>query len=137
MGKTKHTGGCHCGAVRVEVMLDVSKGSRCNCTICMKTGITGATMKPNELVVTKGEDIASSYEFGTKSGKRFFCPTCGVHVYGRGHIPEMGGDYAQVNLNTLDNLDLRDVAVTYWDGRHDNWQAGPRVEPYPSATSFA
>ena len=34
----KHTGGCHCGAVRFEVMADVQKGAgRCNCSICTKS----------------------------------------------------------------------------------------------------
>jgi len=128
--KTKHTGGCHCGAIRFEATLDASKGSRCNCTICLKSGITGAMMKPHELVVTKGEDTASMYEWGGKIGKRYFCPTCGIHVYGRGHLAELGGDYATVNMNTLDAVDPIDLKVVYWDGRHDNWQAGPRSEPY-------
>jgi len=36
-----------------------------------------------------------------------------------------------VNLNTLDDVDPRDVKVIYWDGRHDNWQAGPRDIAWP------
>lgn len=36
-----------------------------------------------------------------------------------------------VNLNTLDGLDPADVEVVYWDGRHNNWQAGPRPAPWP------
>lgn len=38
----KHTGGCHCGAVRFEVMVDTSAGSRCNCSIWM----AGARSEP-------------------------------------------------------------------------------------------
>lgn len=133
MSKTKHLGGCHCGAIRFEVTLDASKGSRCNCSICTMTGVTGAMVKPHELVVTKGEDFASVYEWGGKMSKRYFCPSCGIHVFGRGHLAELGGDFASINLNTLDGLDLRDVSVIYWDGRHNNWQAGPRPEPYALA----
>jgi hypothetical protein len=36
-GVRKYHGGCHCGAVRYEVEMDLSKGgSRCNCTICSR-----------------------------------------------------------------------------------------------------
>jgi hypothetical protein len=34
-----------------------------------------------------------------------------------------------VNLNALDDVDPADVKVIYWDGRHDNWEAGSRDEP--------
>lgn len=131
--KTKHTGGCHCGAIRFEVTLDASQGSRCNCTICTKTAVTGAMVKPGELVVTKGEEVASVYEWGGKISKRYFCPTCGIHVFGRGHLAELGGDFASVNLNTIDDLDPRSISLVYWDGRHDNWAAGPRAEAYALA----
>lgn len=129
--KTKHSGGCHCGAVRYEVVLDASNGGRCNCTICLKSAVTSAMVKPGELVVTKGEDKVAVYEWGAKISKRYFCPTCGIHVFGRGHLAELGGDYASVNLNTLDDVDPINVKVTYWDGRHDNWEAGPSAQPYP------
>ena len=40
---TPHVGGCHCGAVRFEVDLDLTAPvGRCNCTICQKRGATGA-----------------------------------------------------------------------------------------------
>ncbi|HEY4014105.1 MAG TPA: GFA family protein [Polyangiaceae bacterium] len=127
----KHTGGCHCGAVRFEAVLDASAGSRCNCSVCTKLAQLGVIVKPAELVLTRGEDSLSFYEWGTKSGRRFFCKHCGISCFGRGHIPEIGGDYASVNLNCLDDFDPAEVKVTYWDGRHDNWQAGARDKPWP------
>ncbi len=42
----KHTGGCHCGAVRFEVVVDATSGSHCNCTICTKVNQLGAMSKP-------------------------------------------------------------------------------------------
>ena len=36
-----------------------------------------------------------------------------------------------INLNTLDDLDPRDVKVVYWDGRNNNWQAGVRDAAWP------
>ncbi len=35
-------------------------------------------------------------------GARCFCSRCGIHCFGRGHLAEMGGDFASVNLDTID-----------------------------------
>jgi hypothetical protein len=127
----KHLGSCHCGALRFAVVVDATKGSRCNCTVCMKIGATTTIAAPSALEVLSDESTHGTYEWGWKSGKRFFCKSCGVHAYSRGHLEQLGGDYVSINLNALDDVDLRDVSVTYWDGRHDNWQAGARETPWP------
>lgn len=129
----KHQGGCHCGAVRFEVEVDPSHGTRCNCSICTKLSMIGAMVKPDALVITKGEDALSTYAWGGKVATRYFCRHCGVHCFGIGHLAELGGDFASINLNTLDRVDPAQVSVVYWDGRHDNWGAGPRPTPWPIA----
>jgi hypothetical protein len=53
-----------------------------------------------------------------------------VHCFGSGHLAELGGDFVSINYNTLDDVDPLDVKVSYWDGRHDNWQAGARDNPW-------
>lgn len=126
----KHTGSCHCGAVKFEVELDASKGSRCNCTVCTKIAGVGAIVKPHELVVLTSDEHLSTYVCGPVA-TRYFCKHCGVHCFSRGHLPEVGGDYAGVYMNTLDDVDPATIALTYWDGRHNNWEAGPRATPYP------
>jgi hypothetical protein len=130
----KHAGGCHCGAVRFEVAVDATAGSRCNCSICTKTSVTGAIVKPDALVLVSGSENLSVYEWGGKTSKRFFCKQCGVHCFGRGYLAQVGGDYASVNLNCLDGFDPLDAKLAYWDGRHDNWQMGPRSAPWPVTT---
>jgi hypothetical protein len=62
-----------------------------------------------------------------------FCRHCGVHAFGRGHLPEIGGGYCAVNVNCLDDVDPATLRYQYWDGRHDNWQAGTRDTPWPIA----
>ena len=47
LGLKLHTGGCHCGAVRFEVELDATRGSRCNCSICNKVSQLGCIVKPD------------------------------------------------------------------------------------------
>jgi hypothetical protein len=127
----RHSGGCHCGAIRFEVSVDTSHGSRCNCSICNKVGQLGAIVKPEAFTLLAGTDSITEYAWGMKIGQRSFCKHCGVHCFGRGHLAQLGGDYVSVNFNALDNVDPLDVTVTHWDGRHDNWQAGPRSAPWP------
>jgi hypothetical protein len=131
----KHTGGCHCGAVRYEAEIDLSKGSRCNCSICTKISALGNMVKPETFKVLAGAESLSSYEWGGKVSHRFFCKHCGIHCFGKGHLDVLGGDFVSINMNTLDDVDPRNVNVTYWDGRHNNWQAGSRDVPWPIAAS--
>ena len=130
-GKRKHGGGCHCGAVRFEVELDPTRGGRCNCTVCTKVGATTTIVAPGEFDLRSGEQALTAYQWGGRTATRYFCSRCGVTCFSRGHLPELGGDYVSVALNCLDDLDLTEVAVQYWDGRHDNWEAGPRDTPWP------
>jgi hypothetical protein len=125
-----HRGSCACGAVRFEVPVDATSGTRCNCTICTKTHVTSARAKPGSLTVTAGSEHLAGYK--TQSATRHFCKHCGVQLYGAGYVEEIGGDFLSVNLNALDDIDLAEVKVGYWDGRHDNWQAGLRDGPWPS-----
>lgn len=123
-----HKGSCHCGQVRYQVSLDPSKANRCNCSICTKLGTTNGIVKPDAFELLEGESSLATYG---KFVQRFFCKHCGVHCFGKGHLEEVGGDFVSVNLNTLDDIDPNLLTVGYWDGRHDNWQAGTRPEPWP------
>lgn len=131
MSEQLHHGSCHCGAIRFHALVDVSKASRCNCTICTKAGALGALVRPETLVVDTPEAPLATYQWGSKIGTRYSCPTCHVYLFSRGHLAELGGDFASVNLNALDELDPFQLAPIYWDGRHDNWEGGPRATPWP------
>jgi hypothetical protein len=126
-----HPGSCHCGAVRFTVQLDATAGTQCNCSICQKLGTTNTIVKPEALTILAGEDQLGSYVWGHKVGARLFCKTCGISCFGRGHLAELGGDYVSVPLNVLDDVDLGEVSISHWDGRHNNWQVGPRKTPWP------
>lgn len=130
-GPSRHRGGCHCGAVRFEVTIDVSAGAtRCNCSICTKVAQTSSIVKPDAFTLLAGEDSLAHYEWGSKVAQRHFCKRCGIHCFGSGHLEVLGGDFVSVNWNCLDDVDPSTVRVMYWDGRHDNWQAGMRPEPW-------
>ena len=133
MGPKAHDGSCHCGKVRFRAELDLekNKAGRCNCTVCTKTGVTSMLVEPRAFTLVEGESELLSYEWGAKIGKRFFCKHCGVHCFGRGHLAEVGGDYVSVNVSSIDGIDPSKLSIQYWDGRHDNWQTGPRDTPWP------
>jgi len=128
----KHTGSCHCGAVRFVVRADLSTGaSRCNCSICLKLGATGRIVKPDAFELVAEPDAVGAYEWGAKISQRHFCKRCGVYVFGRGRLDVLGGDFVSFNVNCLDDVDPNALPLVHWDGRHDNWQAGPRDRPWP------
>ena len=127
-----HPGSCHCGAIRFQARLDLGAGgTRCNCSICTKLGVTAALMKPEAFTLLSGAEKLGSYQWGAKISSRHFCTVCGVYVYAQGHLAEIGGDFVSVNLNCLDAVDVDQLHVMYWDGRHDSWDAGPRAKPWP------
>lgn len=131
---TKHHGSCHCGAVRFEVALPAEPVmARCNCSICTKLGATGTICQPDAFELVTGADALGSYAWGAKISTRYFCARCGVYLFGRGHLAELGGDFVSVNCNTLEDIEPSEWKVIYWDGRHNNWHAGPRDRPYPIA----
>src|SRR4029453_1397629 len=86
---TRHRGSCHCGLLRFEGEADLRTGaSRCNCTICTKIGIPGFVVKPAAFTLLTPEAELGTYEWGLKTGRRFFCKVCGIHGFVRGHLPE-------------------------------------------------
>jgi hypothetical protein len=93
-------------------------------------------LKPAAFRLLAGEDQVTAYQWGAKISTRYFCKACGIHCYAKGHLAELGGDYVSVNLNCVDR-DFDEAKITYWDGRHDGWEKGPRPTPYPVKAASA
>ncbi|GMU04205.1 GFA family protein [Corallococcus caeni] len=131
-GVQTYAGGCLCGAVRYEATVDLAGVSRCNCTICMKYGYGGgAGMKPDAFRLLKGQEALKKYGRDGSPNTRSFCGRCGVVCFGDGDVPELGGKFVSIYVNTLDDVDPSLLTFGYWDGRHDNWAAGMRSTPWP------
>lgn len=134
MAETLYRGSCHCGATAFEATLDLTRGTgRCNCRICLKTRQWGAMTKPEAVRVTKGDDALTAYEVGNGVGRHRFCKTCGVRLFATGYLEQLGGDFAVVYVNTLDDLSeaaLAAIPISYADGKHDNWWNEPAIKSY-------
>jgi len=131
--KKTYRGGCHCGAVRFEVDLDLEAGTgRCNCSICAKRRFWGARSTPVDFHLLTDPVAIADYQFNSHSVHHRFCKTCGVAAFGDGDIPQAGGAYVSVNVawddvaaETLEALPIR-----YFDGLNNDWWNEPRVTSY-------
>ncbi|MFT3692739.1 MAG: GFA family protein [Kofleriaceae bacterium] len=133
MTKTYH-GSCHCNAVRFEVDLpEIKSATRCNCRICTKLARFSVQGKPEALRILAGESNLTSYPVMGGRGEYLFCKTCGAHPLGRGEGEWSNGPFVSINVNCLDDFDPNTLEAGYWDGRHNNWQAGLRPQPWPIA----
>lgn len=126
--KTYH-GSCHCGAVRYEADLDLAQGTgKCNCSICTKLRNWSVGIKPDAFRLISGQDNLSDYQFASRQAHNVFCKTCGVHAFGYGNTPEIGGDYVAVRLASLDDAtpeDLLSGPIRFANGRDNDWWREP------------
>jgi hypothetical protein len=78
-----YEGGCHCGAVRfrIEVDLDETPIGECDCSICTKKGILHLPIARDRLQILSGADDLTTYTFNTGVAKHTFCRHCGMHPF--------------------------------------------------------
>jgi hypothetical protein len=127
--KKTYTGGCHCGAVRYEVDMDLSKGTiRCNCSMCSKSRAWLAGVSSDDFRLLKGEEMLSDYRFNRNRIHHLFCRNCGVKSFGRSTPGPDGKGMVAIMLNCIENLadaELAALPITYVDGRNDDFSKPP------------
>jgi hypothetical protein len=126
--KQTYTGGCHCGAVRYEADVDLSKGTlKCNCSICSKGRAWLVAVDGGDFRLQRGADALSEYQFGAHHIHHLFCSHCGIKSFARGNGPG-GKQFVAVAVSCLDDVPdakLATLPIMYIDGRNDNFQAAP------------
>ena len=126
--KQTYTGGCHCGAVRYEADVDLSKGTlKCNCSICSKGRGWFVAVDGGDFRLQRGADTLSEYQFGAHRIQHLFCTHCGIKSFARGNGAE-GKQFVAIAVSCLDDVpdaQLATLPIMYVDGRNDNFQAAP------------
>ncbi len=113
---TWKTGGCHCGAVRFEVLApDAVEARECNCSICRMTGYLHLIVAHERFRLAKGAGQIATYTFNTGTAKHHFCSVCGVKSF---YVPRSKPDGYSVNLRCLDDGEVRVSGTVPFDGRH-------------------
>ncbi len=123
-----HKGGCHCGAVQIEVRApaDVTV-LECNCSMCSKVGFLHLIVPKSDFRLLQGEDALTTYTFNTGAAKHLFCKHCGVKAF---YIPRSHPDGYSVNLRCLDQSTFDHITIEPFDGQ--NWEDNVGgLEPLP------
>jgi hypothetical protein len=73
----EYQGHCHCGAFKFKVTLpEVKAATACNCSICHKKGYLWVFPGEGQLMIERGENTLTSYEFNAKTmGHRVYFST--------------------------------------------------------------
>lgn len=112
-----HRGSCHCGAVRYEVDLDLSKPViACNCSMCGRSGTLLSFVPASQFTLLSGEQALSDYQFNKHAIHHLFCKTCGIKPFARGKTQD-GTPTVAVNVRCLEGVDLEALTIRTVDGK--------------------
>ena len=112
----KHTGSCHCGRIAFEVEGEIAGAMACNCSMCRRKGTLMWFVPRTALTLTTPESDIATYTFNKHVIHHRFCPTCGIHPFGEGTMPD-GTPMAAINLRCVDGVDLDALPLQHYDGR--------------------
>ena len=116
---TKHSGGCHCGRVRFEVLAPAKlQVSECNCSICSMSGYLHLIVPAERFTLLSGRDALQTYSFNTRTAQHLFCATCGVKSF---YVPRSHPDGISVNAHCLDPDQIKSITIVPFNGRL--WEA--------------
>ncbi len=112
-----YEGGCHCGAIRFQVVVEEHQAIECNCSICRKKGFLHLIVPPEKFTLLQGKEYLTTYTFNTHTAKHNFCRICGIHPF---YIPRSHPNCIDVNILALDQNVIKKFAIQYFDGQ--NWE---------------
>jgi hypothetical protein len=114
-----HSGGCHCGRVRFEVIAPKSlRVLECNCSICSKAGYLHLLVPADRFKLLTGDDALKTYSFNTHTAKHLFCSVCGIKSF---YVPRSHPDGISVNARCIDSETIEELTIELLNGRE--WEA--------------
>ncbi|XP_072496158.1 centromere protein V [Notamacropus eugenii] len=117
-GLVKHTGGCHCGAVRFEVWASADLHVfDCNCTICKKKQNRHFIVPASRFKLLKGAENITTYTFNTHKAQHTFCKSCGVQSF---YTPRSNPDGYGIAPHCLDEGSVRSIVIEEFNG--NEWE---------------
>uniref|UniRef100_A0A914WRF0 CENP-V/GFA domain-containing protein n=1 Tax=Plectus sambesii TaxID=2011161 RepID=A0A914WRF0_9BILA len=120
----KHSGGCHCGAVRWEVFAPAEiEAYDCNCSICMKKQNRHFIVAKSLFTLLKGEDMLTTYQCNTKVAKHPFCKVCGVQSF---YVPRSNPDSYGIMPHCIDSNTIEKLTFKTFDGQ--NWETTMKTQ---------
>lgn len=109
----KHTGGCHCGAVRYEFEGEIAEVMECNCSHCAKKGMLLFFVDKDKFKLLSGQEVLKEYQFNKKQTRHYFCTVCGTQAHTEGvTFPK-----ACVNVRCVDDIDLAVLPRKSFNGK--------------------
>lgn len=127
-----HTGRCFCGGVEVQVTGAPEAMGYCHCASCRSWSagpVNAFTLwKPENVKVTKGEELIGHFQKTEKSDRQF-CRQCGGHLMT--HHPTFG--LTDVYAATIPSLDFKPgVHVNYAETVLPIKDGLPKLKDFPS-----
>lgn len=127
---TTYKGSCHCGRIRFEVHAEIDHVRACDCSICRRRGALTFRVPKDALRLRTPLDNLSLYEWGSRTAKDYFCPTCGILPFRHPSDPTaqerreglQSFDGWAVNVRCLEGVDLESILIKRIHGskiRHD------------------
>lgn len=116
------TGGCHCGAVRYEIALDILRSYCCHCLTCQTW--SGSAFSQNALMREDAIAVTGpvvDYRFVNPSGHEShqrFCGTCHTRIF---NTNAARPGLAVLRAGTLDESDRLEPALHIWVKRKQPW----------------
>jgi len=114
-----HSGGCHCGRVRFEVVAPKQLSvSDCNCSMCSRSGYLHLIVTADRFRLLHGSEFLTTYTFNTNTARHLFCSVCGVKSF---YVPRSHPDGISVNARCIDTQTIEGLTITPINGK--DWEA--------------
>ncbi|HEY3598096.1 MAG TPA: GFA family protein [Paraburkholderia sp.] len=123
MAQQRYTGGCHCGAVRFTLDLDLDRTISCNCSKCKMRGLIFWFVPPERFQLAAGDGGTQEYLLNRRAIKH---EGCGVEAFFYSEMPD-GAEMVAINARCIDNIDLAQLKPAPYGGASN----GPVKAPAP------